>query len=355
MPGTTSKRYAYAAAWLRTIMASMALMLAPALDMQLGPVRWALVAYIGAALIEQVLIKREIGGELRAGVGGVLDVAILTAVTHRYGSTGSPMLALYMLIPLLNALVVSPRVAWGLALLGVAAYGALLFGEYFGVLRPPDTGPFWTTGKPPQNLGQVAAPFAVMAPMVLIATSVTVRLARAVADREAALMEANERLARMTRRDALTQLHNRRHLLERLEAELARVRRGHPMAVLMLDLDGFKAVNDDLGHLAGDETLRKVAAALRDQVRETDVLGRYGGDEFLALLTDADPGEVASVAERLRAAVAEHGIVDETHRVTASIGVAIAADDDDASTVIRRADDNTYKAKSSGRDRVVGP
>jgi len=194
-----------------------------------------------------------------------------------------------------------------------------------------------------------------MAPMVLIATSVTVRLARAVADREAALMEANERLARMTRRDALTQLHNRRYLLERLESELARVRRGHPLAVLMIDLDGFKAVNDDLGHLSGDETLRTVANALREQVRETDVVGRYGGDEFLALLTDAAPDEVAMVAERLRAAVAERGTVGERHRVTASIGVAIATDDDDASTVINRADDNTYKAKADGRDRVVGP
>lgn len=333
----------------------MALMLAPALDMDLGPVRWALVAYIAAALVEQALIKRNIGGELRAIVGGLLDIAILTAVTHRYGSTGSPMLALYMLIPLLNALVASSRVAWGLAVLGVAAYGGLLVSEYFGLLRPPDTGPFWTTGRPPQTLGQIAAPFLVLAPMVLIATSVTVRLARAVADREAALMEANERLARMTRRDALTRLHNRRHLLERLESELARVRRGHPLAVLMLDLDGFKAVNDDLGHLAGDETLRRVAQALREQVRETDVVGRYGGDEFLALLTDADPDEVARVAERLRASVAQCGVVDDDHRVTASVGVAIATDDDDASSVINRADDNTYRAKAEGRDRVVGP
>lgn len=352
---STSQTYAYAAAWLRTIMASMALLLGPALSLQLGRLRWALAAYIVAALIEQALIKRQIGGELRAAVGGVLDVAILTAVTHTYGGTGSPMLALYMLIPLLNALVATPRVAWALAIAGIVAYGALLLAQYSGVLRVPSPAPFWSSGLPPRNIGEVLAPLMVMAPMVLIATSVTVRLARAVADREAALVAANEKLAAVSRRDPLTQLFNRRHLLERLDAELARVRRGHALALLMIDLDGFKAINDGLGHLAGDEALRTVSAALSAEIRETDLVGRYGGDEFVVLLTDADAAELGAVAERLRSAIAGAGVIDASHRVTASLGVAVATEADDAASLLRRADANAYQAKADGRDRVVGP
>lgn len=352
---STPAQYAYAAAWLRSVMAVMALMLAPWLGVQLGTVRAALLAYIVAALVEQVLIKHQIGGELRALVGGILDIAILTAVTHVFGSTGSPLLALYLLIPVLNALVATPRIAWTLALLGVVAYAALLVGEYSGLLAPPSTAPYWSTGRAPQTLAELMAPIAVLAPMILVATSVTVRLARAVTEREHALVAANARLAATSRKDALTQLFNRRHALERLEAELARVRRGHPMALLMLDLDGFKGVNDTHGHLAGDEVLRQVAAALHHSVRETDVVARYGGDEFIAILADATPDAASVAAQRLRAATAAAGTVDDEPAVTASIGIAIARADDDAAALIRRADDNTYRAKAQGRDRVVGP
>jgi len=348
---SSGQRYAYAAAWLRTVMGALALAMGPALDIELGGLRWALLAYIGAALFEQRLISRGNVGEFRATLGGILDIAILALVTHRFGTTGSPLVGLFMLIPLIHGLVASPRVAWALAALSVVTYSALLTVVHIGLLGEPARSN-WS--HLPAAVGEVVAPVFVMVPLVLLTTGVTVKLTREIVDRQGALVRANARLAAMNRRDPLTQLFNRRHLIERLELELARVRRGHKLALLMIDLDGFKAVNDGLGHLAGDDALKATATALQDAVRETDLVGRYGGDEFVALVVDASAKEVGVVAERLRVAVAAAGLIDDDHRVTASIGVAVADDKDEAASLIRRADANTYRAKSEGRDRVVG-
>jgi diguanylate cyclase (GGDEF)-like protein len=138
--------------------------------------------------------------------------------------------------------------------------------------------------------------------------------------------------------------------------ELARVKRGHSAALLMIDLDGFKRVNDDLGHLAGDEVLKAVALALKQNIREVDSAGRYGGDEFVVVLSDPQPPYTSTiVGERLVQSIREAGHVDDHHRVTASIGVAVASQTDGADELLSRADAFVYEAKQAGGDRVIGP
>jgi diguanylate cyclase (GGDEF)-like protein len=176
----------------------------------------------------------------------------------------------------------------------------------------------------------------------------------AVVLRAAQLYEETRRLA-VT--DALTGLKNRRHFVAQLEETLRRARRYHEsFAVVLLDVDRFKAVNDRYGHAAGDRVLQGVAAVMRDFVRGTDELARIGGDEFAALLLQADPERALQVIERLREGVAalELRAGDEKICVTLSAGIALyPASGADAEALLSRADAALYEAKRQGRDRVV--
>jgi diguanylate cyclase (GGDEF)-like protein/PAS domain S-box-containing protein len=156
--------------------------------------------------------------------------------------------------------------------------------------------------------------------------------------------------------DPLTGLPNRVLLLDRLEAALARIRRHHSnLAVLYLDLDRFKTVNDNLGHEVGDRLLQVVAQRLLQTLRPSDSVGRLGGDEFAAILADLhDPIDARQVAERLLAVVAEPvDLGGDTLVTTVSIGIAAAADGEaSAGELLRRADFAMYTAKDRGRARV---
>lgn len=154
--------------------------------------------------------------------------------------------------------------------------------------------------------------------------------------------------------DPLTGVPNRRRFFALAEREVARAQRsGEPLAVLMLDIDHFKNVNDTWGHGVGDDVLRAVALTVDGTLREIDVFARYGGEEFIALVAGA-PAVVAGLAERIRGAVA--GIVTAVPggelKVTASIGSAGLVDGD-LTSAIERADDALYEAKRAGRDRCV--
>lgn len=160
--------------------------------------------------------------------------------------------------------------------------------------------------------------------------------------------------------DALTGVANRRALEHALGAAARHEQQGqHPVAVLMVDLDHFKLLNDRYGHLAGDACLRAVAAAMRRALaRPGDVLARYGGEEFIALLHEADAAGACVVGERLRAAVEALGIEHAASPfgvVTVSVGVAGAVLNDDASAdaLVHAADRALYKAKCDGRNRVA--
>ncbi len=157
--------------------------------------------------------------------------------------------------------------------------------------------------------------------------------------------------------DGLTGLANRAVFDRDLDREIARVRRyGTPLSLVVADIDHFKAVNDSHGHLAGDAALRAVAAALRQTLRQVDVICRYGGEEFAVLLPMTDLPGALIVAERLRVAVSEQPIRSPAPgdlRVTISLGVAVLGEGEARSDFFARADAALYASKSRGRNRVT--
>ena len=166
-------------------------------------------------------------------------------------------------------------------------------------------------------------------------------------------------LERLALHDQLTGLANRKLLLETVDDAIDRAVLTHrPLSVVFLDLDGFKGINDQLGHAAGDSVLEQVARRIRSGVRHDDEVGRYGGDEFVAVCEDADREAAASIAERIRAAVAAplDGI-PPSYSVTASVGVAVYVPSDGVQPLndelLSLADSAMYLAKSGGKDSVA--
>ena len=159
-------------------------------------------------------------------------------------------------------------------------------------------------------------------------------------------------LSHLAEHDALTDLPNRLLLNDRLTRAIALAERHHkPLAVLFLDVDGFKAVNDSLGHAAGDAILRAIAARLGAAIRKSDTVSRYSGDEFVIVLPEIEQGDDAAVVARklVRAASGPHRIEARNITVTASVGIALYPDDGrDAETLIKNADAAMYDAKRTG-------
>ena len=170
----------------------------------------------------------------------------------------------------------------------------------------------------------------------------------------------NRLLSEVSSRDALTGLYNRAYVIEKLDSELNRsIRHGSPMALLLLDIDHFKKVNDTFGHNVGDEVLKSVGKLLRDSCRVYDVPGRYGGEEFCIVLPETKLGNTGVVAERIRQRLetADLCFGDATVSVTASIGIAgvesVAGEGAlNPAALIDRADRALYSAKRAGRNRV---
>jgi diguanylate cyclase (GGDEF)-like protein/PAS domain S-box-containing protein len=164
-------------------------------------------------------------------------------------------------------------------------------------------------------------------------------------------------LEHQARTDFLTGIPNRRYFLNLADQELARARRyGRPFSMLMLDLDLFKNVNDHYGHRVGDLTLQKVVEVCGQMLREVDVVGRLGGEEFGIILPETDAEQALQVADRVRQAVAIASVAlpkGGSVSITTSIGVATYSEaDTDVDAVLNRADRALYQAKRSGRDRV---
>lgn len=173
---------------------------------------------------------------------------------------------------------------------------------------------------------------------------------------------AESELRRMATTDPLTGLNNRRRFMELAEVEMARLRRyGRAVSVLMLDIDRFKAINDTHGHAVGDHVLVRLAEVCRGELRDTDHIGRLGGEEFAIILPETPLASAAEVAERLRQrlALAEVPIVPGNRgqgclRMTVSIGVAMCGDEDASiERALGRADRALYEAKAAGRNRIV--
>jgi diguanylate cyclase (GGDEF)-like protein len=171
-------------------------------------------------------------------------------------------------------------------------------------------------------------------------------------------MEYHEEIYRLTIIDALTEVYNKRYLLEFLERELARsARYRRPLALVLFDIDRFKAINDDLGHLGGDYTLRELATCVRMAVRREELFARYGGEEFAVGLVETTVEGAVFMAERLRSLVAQHPFryEDKLYAVTISLGVAATSGEEPLTPteLIQQADDKLYQAKREGRNRVV--
>ncbi|SIR57293.1 diguanylate cyclase (GGDEF) domain-containing protein [Halanaerobium kushneri] len=159
-------------------------------------------------------------------------------------------------------------------------------------------------------------------------------------------------LRKMVITDELTGLFNRRRILELLEKELAKCRRyQRNLSVIMMDLDFFKDINDSYGHQFGDQVLKKIGYILQENTRKLDLVGRYGGEEFLLILPETELEKASLVAEKLRQKIKKAEIKGQDLRLTASFGTA-QFDDDLSHQLIKKADDLLYKAKAKGRDRV---
>jgi len=171
------------------------------------------------------------------------------------------------------------------------------------------------------------------------------------------LKRSNELLLELSNTDHLTGLFNRRYMMEALDKEVQRsIRKGNPLSLIMLDIDHFKRVNDEFGHLQGDAVLQMVALHLQKELRSYDCAARYGGEEFVAILPDSSLDEAVLAADRIRIAI------EDTHfsgppaklHLTASLGVACYSHECNLTVdgFIKQADDALYRAKAKGRNRV---
>jgi diguanylate cyclase (GGDEF)-like protein len=311
---------------------------------------WVFAAYVVVAVLFQGMIQRRLlRTRTRLIVMGIGDQVFLTFMVHLLGSLTSPLPLVYVVSPVLYATTTPRRnVALSLSAFGMLCYALTVLLEQFELLPyAPGASASELSRRPDAATG--ITNFMLVAVCSFATAALTGQLI-------AALDAANIRLRTLSQQDELTGLYNRRYMMQRLEAELARMQRqpGTPM-VAMIDLDGFKRVNDELGHDVGDALLRGVALALLNATRKVDVVARYGGDEFMVLfpLTAPEPDGARAVGPRILEQVREaaRGICPAVP-VTASIGATALRADDTAVEVVRRVDERLYVAKRAGGDRL---
>jgi diguanylate cyclase (GGDEF)-like protein len=303
------------------------------------------ILYLALSLGFQWVIRQGLGhGQLRSLGMGLVDIAFLSYPVYLLGPASSVIPFAYLLVPVVNAAASSSRsrVAMVLAGVGSSAYVALLVLVGTGILP---NAPARHIGPP--TVPELFSSGTLVVMSVLLTTLIVLKQMNA-------LDRMNRQLSELSQLDELTGLYNRRQLFSELHRQLDRVARGSSCGVLMIDLDGFKRVNDQLGHDAGDQLLRDIAGALTVETRAVDLVARYGGDEFVVVLPDLAPEGALPVAERVVTAIAKVGRSRwPTTPVTASVGVGICRPGDDVASILRRADSQAYVAKRAGGDRVA--
>lgn len=203
----------------------------------------------------------------------------------------------------------------------------------------------------------IAKPFS--PPIVLARVRNHLALSQArqkLAEAHTMLAMKNKQLEVMATKDALTGLNNRYSLDEELTREMNKAKRfERPLSVMLIDIDNFKQINDNFGHQVGDMVLKQIGNQLQHGVRNTDIVGRWGGEEFLVVCPETDVEGVCKLAENLRTKVEEQ-VYPVQSNVTASFGVTSLEGDESIKELLNRADSNLYRAKESGRNKVVcGP
>ncbi|MCU1615095.1 MAG: diguanylate cyclase, partial [Frankiales bacterium] len=256
----------------------------------------------------------------------VADTVLVMVAAWRDGGGNSPLITILFLTLAFMAVAYPPY--------GVLAMGALMTGCYLAVEATP-------------SLSSAAVFVSVIMAAYTLICAMASANSWAAYDRQLQLLRMHEALAAT---DALTGCPNRRAFLERLGGAITAAATGGRSAVCLIDLDGFKAVNDRDGHAAGDAALVAVTAALTGAVRESDTVARLGGDEFAVLADVSLTVDADELAERLRNAVADAG---RRCGVTASVGVALVDRADDVNLLLHRADAAMYRAKTSGGNRVT--
>jgi diguanylate cyclase (GGDEF)-like protein len=261
-----------------------------------------------------------------------------------------PLRGAIIAIMLLNLVwgmfVLSQRQAFGLHLFGLVALAAAMA---YGAVTDP-------VRFPPAVEGLHFSFAAILMTAVSVLSVNMARLRAKLGARTAELRAALARIQYLAHHDELTQISNRRHLSERLAAEQLNQRHsGQTMSLVLIDIDHFKAVNDNHGHTAGDAVLCHFAATLHATLRASDFAGRWGGEEFLVVAPGASADTAATLVERLREALVETSFdaIVPGLRITFSAGVAECAPGEDLHLAIDRADRALYRAKRTGRDRTV--
>lgn len=238
-------------------------------------------------------------------------------------------------------------------MLGVLVYSLVAFGVASGVVAARDEPDYPTV---------VAAAYVGMVVVVLLSSTFLTTRVQSTREhlrrQKAELAQALEQIRQLATHDDLTGLLNRRAMLDRMQLEQRRsLRSGSPLLIAQLDIDHFKAVNDTHGHAAGDLVLQSFADTVRRNVRDTDVLARWGGEEFVLLLCDTPAADAVALMERLRQAVQAMQVpVPQSGgpiTVTVSIGLARHTPADPLAGTLERADRALYAAKAGGRNRVV--
>lgn len=238
-------------------------------------------------------------------------------------------------------------------MLGVLVYSLVAFGVASGVVAARDE---------PDYPPVVAAAYVGMVVVVLLSSTFLTTRVQSTREhlrrQKAELAQALEQIRQLATHDDLTGLLNRRAMLDRMQLEQRRsLRSGSPLLIAQLDIDHFKAVNDTHGHAAGDLVLQSFADTVRRNVRDTDVLARWGGEEFVLLLCDTPAADAVALMERLRQAVQAMQVPVPQGggpiTVTVSIGLARHTPADPLAGTLERADQALYAAKAGGRNRVV--
>ena len=302
-----------------------------------------------------------------------MGVAVTLTVTifpwHRYPR------ATFFVIPTMGTLLRTPCVffsgGWDSFAYRLYVLPAVFYGLYFSPrLAALRTCAVVLAGAKPQlyepNLPELVEYLVVPAPVYLVAAFVSNYVVQQVTLKEPARraseirlraeMERRERLQREAEIDSLTGISNRRHLEKRLDEEMERSSRlGTSFTLLFADLDDFKTINDEYGHLLGDDALRLVARTLEENARLIDVVARYGGEEFVLLMPSTEPERARAFYERVREALARASQEELGVLVRLSAGAVGSRDAESAGSILEAADRAMYEAKRRGKDDIFIP
>lgn len=275
-------------------------------------------------------------------------VILFLAWGYLIGGPGRPLaLLLLMVILLFSMFTNTPRQLFGACVLAGLSFGAAMACVAWNARTEP-------------NAAALQLVYACVLLLALSSVSLLIhqmhQLRHQARLRQQELAEALHRIRELATHDELTGLINRRRMLELMHTEKHRtVRSGRSFCVAMIDIDHFKRVNDRLGHRAGDEVLAQVALTIAAGLRETDIVARWGGEEFLVMFTDTDEDTAERVLLRIQATLAQTSLTeaDASLRVTFSAGVGNHLRDETLSRTIDRADRALYAAKAAGRNRVL--